>query len=355
MGLVFADVDRDGYQDVIAGSLLYRNPGGRLHEEWKRSLIVDDDMDIFFAVDVNSNQLSDLIGIKDSTVYWIEATDEKATAWTARPVGQVASGGRTQGHALARLIPGKRPQLIFTRGKNLYVLEIPDDPKNQTWPLHRISTASEEEGIAVGDIDRDGDLDIAAVSTDGHHVIWLENPGSLSNEWKVHQVGGQDHADNSQVWLDRIALADLKGDGHLDIVATEEKQDWTIGAHLYWFESPRNIREGEWRRHIIATQRSLNSMQVADIDGDGRIDIVVAEHTDQKTDGAMDNLTTVYLNRNSGRTWVPILVERGSHSSHLGAQLVDLDNDGVMEIVSFAWHQYKNVNLWKKTAQGSQQ
>jgi hypothetical protein len=245
MGLVFADADRDGLTDVIAGSFLYRNPGGDLRGAWSRTLLVDEGFDVFFAVDVDGDNYSDLIGLKDATVYWIEAEDEKATAWKARAVWQVAAGGRTQGYVAARLVPGARPQLVFTRGKNLYALEIPDDPRKAVWPLHRISTGTEEEGIAIGDIDGDGDLDIAAVGADGHHVVWLENPGSLSKEWQVHAVGGQ--VDASKSWVDRVALADLNGDGRLDVIATEERQDLELRARLYWFENPADPKSGLWK------------------------------------------------------------------------------------------------------------
>ena len=349
MGLVFADADRDGRTDVIAGAFLYRNPGGDLQGAWKRTVIVDEDMDVYFAVDVDGNGYTDLVGLKDASVYWIEAKDEKATAWTVRPVGQVAAGGRTQGYTVARLAPGARPQLVFTRGKNLYALEIPDDPRNSTWPLHRISARTEEEGIAVGDIDGDGDLDIAAVGGDGHHAIWLENPGLLSAEWQVHVIGGQ--VDPSRAWIDRIGMADLNGDGRLDVIATEERQDEELPAHLYWFENPSDPRAGPWKRNIVARHRSLNSLDIGDIDGDGRPDIVAAEHTDlRKSDGAPDNLTVIYINRKGGGdAWVPRVVERGPHSSHLGAKLADLDRDGLPEIISIAWNQYQRVHLWKKS------
>lgn len=347
MGLVIGDADHDGRPDVIAGAFLYRNPGGDLRGAWNRSVIVDESMDVYFAVDVDGNGYTDLVGLKDSSVYWIEAKDQKATAWTARTVAEVAAGGRTQGHAVAKLVPGARPQLVFTRGKNLYALEIPDDPRAGKWPLHRISTRVEEEGIAVGDIDGDGDLDIAAVDADGHHAVWLENPGTLSAEWPVHAIGGQ--VESTKAWIDRIGLADLNGDGRLDVIATEERPDQELGAHLYWFESPPDPRTGAWKRHVIARHRSLNSMDIGDLDGDGRPDIVVAEHTDLwKSDGLADNLTVIYLNRDGGGAWTPWVVERGPHSSHLGVRLTDLDHDGQPEIVSIAWNQYRHVHLWRR-------
>lgn len=348
MGLCFGDLDGDGFAEIIAGSCLYRNPKGNLGAPWQRARL-DAGMDVFFAADVNGDKRVDLIGIVDDTLYWIEKGDASLASWKIRPVARVARG-RTQGTAMAKLTPGERPQLIFSRGKNLFVIEIPSEPDKDSWPVHCISNENEEEGVAVGDIDRDGDLDIAVVYKDGHQVAWLENPGSLSKEWIVHVIGAQET--NTGTWMDRIGIADLNGDGRPDIVATEERQDWKQEAVLYWYEAPADTKRGKWSRHAIARHRSLNSMDIADLNGDGAPDILVAEHTDQKDDGAQDNLALIYLNKNRGRTWLPQIVERGPHSSHLGSRLIDLDNDGKPEIVSIGWSQYRPVHLWKKMVPG---
>lgn len=347
MGILFADVDGDGFKDIVAGSLLYKNPAGRIWETWRRVQLVNDlkELDVYFATDINGNRLADLVGIAGDTAWWLEAVDQKATSWRARPVAKVALG-RTQGYAVAKLVPGDKPQLVFTRGKrHLYVLAIPSNPEHGPWPLHVISKEAEEEGVALGDIDGDGRLDIATVAADGEHAIWLENSGTFSVEWQSHAIGG------THPWMDRVALADINGDGRLDFVCTVERQDLVFADSVYWFEGGVDPKNGAWKRHLIARLRSTNSLDLADIDGDGGIDVVVAEHTDlKKSQGAPDNLTLVYRTTDGGRAWVPELVERGPHSSHLGARAVDLDNDGVKEILSLGWNQYQTLHLWSKTA-----
>ena len=348
MGLVSADLDRDGFADVVAGSFVYHNPHGKLWEPWRRAELPKG-VDVYFALDVDGDDRSDLIGIASDAAYWIEADDAQASSWHATPVATVATA-RTQGYVIAQLVPGARPQLVFTRGKkHLYAMEIPVDPLKTPWLIHNISSEAEEEGLATGDIDGDGDLDLAAVKADGQHVIWLENPGTLSREWTMHVVG------DTPPWADRIALADIDRDGRLDLVCTVERQDMTIADSLFWFEAPVSVRD-PWTRHLIARHRSLNSMSVATTaDGKGT-EIVVAEHTDlQKSRGAPDSLTLIYRTTDGGRRWVQEIVERGPHSSHLGAHGVDLDNDGVKEILSLGWNQYQTLHLWSRTARPAAQ
>ncbi|MBK1701571.1 hypothetical protein CKO22_11755 [Thiococcus pfennigii] len=348
MGLVAADVDRDGYTDVIAGSFLYRNPLGKLWGPWQRTELPKA-VDVYFALDVDDDDRADLVGIAGETAYWIEADDRVASTWRATPVATVADA-RTQGYLIAQLVPGAKPQLVFTRGKKrLYAMEIPANPDQRPWPLHAISGEAEEEGLAAGDIDGDGDLDLAAVKVDGEHLIWLENPGRLSQEWTMHVVGDTPH------WADRIALVDIDADGRLDLVCTVERQETTIADGLFWFQAPVSGSD-PWTRHLIARHRSLNSLSLTTpADGEGT-EIIVAEHTDLRTSpGAPDNLTLIYETADGGRSWVPEIVERGPHSSHLGAYAADLDNDGLPEILSLGWNQYQTLHLWTRTSKPAAQ
>jgi len=344
MGLAFVDSDDDGRKDAVAGSLLYRNPGRDIGEQWLWSAIASG-VDVCFAFDVDGDELSDEIGYEDDRLVWLEAEDRAATSWRRAVVGSPGPG-HTRGWAVAPLFPGARPQMVLTRGKTLWALEVPDAAAAAPWPLHRHSTGNEEEGIATGDVDGDGDIDLAAVAADGHHVIRLENAGSLAHEWRIHPVGGQ--VDPSGAWLDRVALVDSNGNGRMDVVATEERQDGRLAAHLHMFEGSQVPAGRTWGRSIVARHRSSNSLSAGDVDEDGRPDLCVAEHTDLTDDGAADNLTMIDLDRGQGTAWRPAVVERGPHSSRLGAQLVDLDGDRAPEIVSIAWHDYRHVHLWKQ-------
>lgn len=341
MGLVFADANQDGHTDVVAGSYLYLNPGGDLQAQWMR-VELPEDIDVYFATNVDGDEQSDLIGISNNRLLWIEAIDNQATSWQVHPVGTVPEG-RTQGYLLAQIAPGDKPELVFTRSHNLFYVEIPaTNPEQTEWPQVPVTWDNEEEGVAAGDIDGDGDLDLAAQASDGHHAIWLENPGDGSYGWPRHVIAGSDQ------WLDRIALVDLNGDGRLDLVETQETQDRNFNAQIFWLEGPADPKNEPWPRHYVDVLRSANSLDWGDMDGDGDLDIIAAEHTDMRRRSiVLDNLTLWYENQENGARWIPHLVEIGRHSSHLGARAFDLDGDGDLDIVSPAWRQYRQLHLWQ--------
>ena len=338
MGMVPCDVNGDGRTDLAAGALLYLNGG---EGTWQR-VALPAGADAFFATDVDGDELSDLVAFRADEALWLEADGPDATAWTEHVIATVPKA-RTQGYHLAQIIPGGRPELVFTRGMALFFLTIPDDPQT-TWPLARISDATEEEAVAPGDLDGDGDIDVVTSTVDGFHLRCFLNPGpdtAAAGSWDSFPIA------TSPGRIDRIFLADLDGDGRDDLVISEESMDQEYNAGLAWYHCPVDATAGPWPRRQIVTLRSANSLDVADFDGDGRPDLATAEHTDMKPDQvAADNRTLLLLNRNGGQDWQQVCVDCGPRSSHLGARAIDLDGDGDLDLASIAWRQYRYLHAW---------
>jgi hypothetical protein len=190
--------------------------------------------------------------------------------------------------------------------------------------------------------DLDGDGDADLVLVDGDGKRLLWLE-SAGGRYRVHRLGASLH------YLDRLAVADINLDGRLDIVYTEENQTDGYDARVAWLEAPEDPQAGFWQSHTIAVLRSANSLDVTDIDSDGDADVIVAEHTDAYEDSVVtDNFTGVFLNERGG--WTLDLVEIGEHSSHLGARTADLDGDGVAEVFSIAYRQSCCVHAWRRTS-----
>lgn len=125
------------------------------------------------------------------------------------------------------------------------------------------------------DLDRDGDIDLLFTNGDAfdlqtepkpyHGVQWLENLGGM--QFGFHDIG--------RLYGAVTAVAgDLDGDGDLDVVASSWVNFWRDpGRHtLVWYEN--DGRQG-FTAHAIASQPpGLVSLSLADVNGDGRPDIV---------------------------------------------------------------------------------
>jgi hypothetical protein len=113
--------------------------------------------------------------------------------------------------------------------------------------------------LAVGDINDDGDLDVAAGLNDPDEIVWYENPGAFGG-WIERAVS------IAQTGVRSIAMADLDTDGDPDVLAAL----WDVGE-TRWYE---NLGGNLFDEHPIATGEKMNSAVAADLDGDGDLDVL---------------------------------------------------------------------------------
>jgi len=344
-GLCFPDVNGDGKRDIASGPFVYVNPGGNMTDAWKQ-VALSGGAHAFATVNVDGDNLVDLIAQQDNPganridIYWLEATNSGGTAWsTPIRIGDVPRGTEPeglQGYAVAPIGAEGRPEIIVNSPQGLYCFSIPSgNPEAGGWPRNFIAPNDSEEGIGVADIDGDGDLDISFTHGSPQEVKWAQNPGDGSGNWSVFTIGRFPEAG----WPDRCAAADLNGDGRVDILVTEENSGKAPDAMACWWEQPAGgATSGDWVRHTITTQYTMNSMNVGDLDQDGDNDIVLAEHRGTKR-------IAVWSNDGLGN-FDEHRVDEGKES-HLGGRLVDLDGDGDLDLASIAYDTFMQLHLWR--------
>ena len=181
-------------------------------------------------------------------------------------------------------------------------------------------------GLAVGDLDNDGDEDFVLANLLGpNQIFWNEG------NW---QFRPQLLLDGS---LRGLALVDVDGDGWLDITATSRS-----GILLYWRNSggeegsPPFTSEQEPAR-LQGVDGFAYSLQWGDLDADGDLDLVTASYDAslekqigrRALDATDQNGVFVYKNEN-GRFWPTRLASR---SQGLALQLQDLNGDRRIDIL----------------------
>ena len=346
-GSTFADLNKDGQLDAIAGPYWYDGPDFKSRHEIYSPGPFDplgySDNFFSFAHDFNSDGWPDVLvlGFPGVDASWYENPGKADRPWRRHVVFlPVDNESPTFGDLLAN----GEPVLACTSGGRIgYATPNPKDP-NRPWTFHAISPSGPwqrfSHGLGFGDVNGDGRADMLV--KDG----WWEQPASLIDDpvWKFHPVtfcGPQGGA--------QLLVSDLNGDGLADVVTSYAAH----GYGLFWFEQKRDAQGGiGFVEHAILSkdaEQKLNGIQfsqlhalvLADVDGDGLADIVTGKrwwahgpHGDVDPNGT-PVIYAFLARRSSDRsvTFEPKLID---DASGIGVQLVaaDINGDGRPDFIS---------------------
>jgi len=118
----------------------------------------------------------------------------------------------------------------------------------------------------------------------------------------------------------------------------------TLGK-LAWYEQG-SVATSEWTEHEIADVIGPMSLDMVDMDSDGDWDVVVGEHN--LSDPSSARLYVFENEDGQGGSWSEHVVYTGDEH-HDGAQVVDIDGDGYLDILSIGWD-HDRVLLYENKA-----
>ena len=283
VGLAPLDVDRDGAMDLVCSGVWFRNTG-RPREPFTRHMFDDKAAgahDILTS-DIDRDGQLDVVMMGDertqlNLLCWYTIPADPMQPWIRHPIGP---------------------------------------------PVHGAITPA-----GAGDLDGDGDIDIARADT------WFENVDGKGGQWTPHANMPMGRKGPFGVCV-RTAIVDMDGDGKAEIVVADA--DITDSKVVVLKNS--DGKGGRWEKiavHQSFSCGSLHALAVGDANGDGRPDIISNEQEELLPAGRENPRWIAWENLGGLKFREHIILDTklGGHELQAG----DVDRDGDLDICSKPW------------------
>lgn len=399
--LAVDDLDGDGLKEIILTTLIEQSPpgpptplsrgalrvfktAGAVEGPWTETVLVSASDPLGYPF-INAPQVFDIDddGVKDLLVptgflttlggvhFWLkgpEFTERNFFAFETTRLGNNNFFWHESGQT--DLDGDGLLDIVTTSAKTQDLIANPTNPTGSPGPMTRLKVEwyrnlgggefeyhliAEDLGgvfLKLHDVDGDGDQDILLTHFFGPpsvraSVVWMEQverpapANDFAGRWVTHEI------DNSIGLGYHMELADLNGDGKLELIvdshnhqdnpALKDADGNQIPLGIYWFEIPADPRNsGPWKKHVIsenfavslagspASQGVPGIFSVGDIDGDGRLDLVVP--------GDGNDKLYAFRQRADG-SFKEELIEDGEKMIAM-AVIADIDGDGRNEIIA---------------------
>ena len=332
------DIDGDGDIDIVSGGgralQWYEAPGWARHSIELNSdaggnggLVFDVDRDgdlDVVAADFNSQlawwENPGTVFVKGT---WAQRTIDASISAFNHDLAYGDIDGDGEGEVVSLYVDG-----------GVYWYDVPTNPSAGAWPKTRIlgSISDPFVGLALGDVDRDGDIDVIASNK------WYERPvDPESPDWSARSVFASD--------VQNVFMHDMNEDGRLDVVAAEGFKN--PNGRVLWSEAPSDPRSQLWTEHIVSTGLDgPENIWAGDLDGDGIAEIVSGEMgTSNGFNDSGSNLLVFSRSSLSAANWdTTVVADNVGVSARISA--VDSDKDGDIDFTADG-NAENHIYLWR--------
>lgn len=321
------DVNNDGVLDIQCGPSWYEGPRWIKHPVREVERIGGYHMGFCdLPVDVDGDGWTDTINAAwhNKTLSWVRNPGNAGGVFEEIPIDKP---GNMETAILADINADGRPDVlpnVFQGEPGWYEFHRdPDFKYGVRWEKHPLPAEAAGPGIGVGDINRDGRLDVVACKG------WCEQPADKGAAWIWHSEF--DLVDPSIP----ILVHDVDGDGDADLI-------WGIGHNYgtYWLEQETNaIGQRVWSRHEIDHDWSqAHVVMLADLNGDGRQELITGKryyaHNGQDPGANEPRCLYWYDFDRAKRQWRRHAIhEGGPAGTGTSSVVADIDRDGDLDLI----------------------